>query len=245
MHKDPMSPGEIDKLILEEINRHYGENETPYYLAKLGDFIQSNDKIVLPSKTQLSDYIRIRFLESLSLIPHPKDSKILIVAPEAFRDTVKEKLSKSPQLNEDLESYSRLPNALFVAFCIDPPQGENIYFHTIRPFVYQVAAAPSDNYYIEIESEFRPAHIRGRHLSSLSREERGELQEQVKRWSERHSIDLQTLHYDKQDHRIPHRFARHDGSENALSRLIEAQDVNLRKRIKIPSDIAALLLTFE
>ena len=73
---------DTDQLIIRAIQDHYGEHETPYYLAELGKFFRSHN-IEIPNGVRFKDYLIGRFHGRLSVIQDDDNpARIAISLPE-------------------------------------------------------------------------------------------------------------------------------------------------------------------
>ena len=90
-------------------------------------------------------------------------------------------------------------------------------------------------------TKFRPQASAGKLVNDLSDSDKELIYRHIDDWAMNNSVDLRQLYHDQTV--IPSG-ARDQASrsDNALQRLIEAQDHEVKRRIKIPGDIASLLM---
>ena len=62
-----LSSTDIDQVIIEAVQNHYKEKDSPYYLAELGEFFRSQD-ISIPDGVRFKDYLKSRFHGSLVVV---------------------------------------------------------------------------------------------------------------------------------------------------------------------------------
>ena len=238
-----MSTQDIDELIVKEIERHYETNDSPYYLAELGVYFREQN-IEVPVGIQFKDYLRIKFDQRLTVIQDEDTPAKIAIAPLERAAHVREQLSKTPtiHLDDSRIDYGRLPFALVAAFCKVPLPGTRLYFKVAKPFRYETRVHAPDDQYIEIEDRFRPQSLAGKPVGELSSGDRREIYERITKWAEEKELDLRTLYYDTR----PRNFSTSPVSDqlagNALQRLIDAQEPELRSRLRIPGDIAGTLM---
>ena len=237
-----MSTQDSDELITHEVNNHYENTDAPYYLAELGKFFREKE-IELPEGVRFKDFLRSRFYDSLVVLQDTRNPARIAIAPPEKQDLVLRQLKgESPgALDSGEVEVARLPLALFAGFCKMPLPGDRVYFRTIRPFRYvSVLEAPDDSY-VENDEQFRPSSFAGRSVHSLSDADKEEVYGYIRMWADGKSIDLQTLYYDRgvtsAKPTVPGALI-----TNALQRLIDAQERGLSDKLRIPADIASILM---
>ena len=233
-----MSTSETDELILKAVVDHYREQDSPFYLADLGQFLQFR-KIVIPDGSRLKDYLAANFQGRLVVIQDPETPARIAVATPDNLERVRRRLSKRSLSQRDDRgiAFERLPNSLVAAFCKIPPPNTDVYFRVVPPFRYDTFVYQPDHGYTLIGPEHRPSEFAGRTAAALTDNERRTIFGFIVNWAEANSIDLQSLYYDH-----PRRLKQTQEVRNALQRLIDAQDTDFRTRMKIPGDIAAILM---
>ena len=237
-----MEARDIDGLIAKEIERHYENTDSPYYLAELGVFFREHN-ITIPDDIQFKDYLKIKFHQHLVVIQDEDIPARIAIAPPDKAAYVQSQLSRSlsDQLDDSEVDYSRLPFALVAAFCKIPLPGTRLYFRINPPFRYETRERMPDNHYVEIDDSFRPPSVAGKTVQDISYSDRHLIYEHIKKWAEAKAIDLQTLYYDTSQKAITASGSVEQTETNALQRLVNAQEPEIRSRIRIPGDIASSL----
>ena len=236
-----MSSTDTDQLVMQEVQDHYQNKDSPYYLAELGKFFRLRS-IEIPKGERFKDYLKNRFGGRLIIVQDADNPAKIAIAPPEKHQRVSQQLSgqhiETP--NDSNVNYARLPLALIAAFCRVPPPGTKVYFRVIRPFRYEIRTQAPDKDYVEIEDRFRPTSLAGASVQELSLGGKQTIYDHIEKWASQNGIDLRELYYD--------RGAKSTGQTrafteaNALQRLINAQEPGLRSRIRIPGDIASTLM---
>jgi hypothetical protein len=240
---EKMTPDEIEK-IYREVKEHYDGSSHPYYLSRVGTFMAEN-KISKAPSVSLKDYLSEIFKERLPIVQDPTvPARVAITTPETKEQVTAQIVGKSQAaLGISEVDHRRLPFALLAAFCKPLTEGKRLFFRTAQPFRYHADfERPADPTYIEIDPDFLIPSLWGKDAKSLSEEERVEINRKIGEWSRNKSINLQSLYVKQGDRDLAPRGQRTLSSDNALQRLIAAQDPELRDRIRIPLDIADALM---
>ena len=238
-----MSSQDTDQLIIESVHHHYEENDSPYYLAKLGEFFRANN-IATPVGVRFSDYLKSRFHGRLDIIQDEQVPAKIAIAPIDLRQRVLGQLSDQsshPVGNSEVD-YTRLPLALIAAFCKLPLPGSQVYFRVVKPFRYQTGTRQPNSDFVEIDERFRPAALANRSVYDLSLDEKRRIFQCIRKWAEANSVELGSLYYDSRSRPVASMGKPSGDGTNALERLISAQDPELRDRFRIPADIASKLM---
>lgn len=237
-----MSPRDTDELIIQEIERHYDNTDSPYLLADLGVFFREQ-KLEMPDGIQFKDYLRIKFNERLVVIQDEDTPARIAIAPHDRVAQVREQLSRSlsSQLDDSRVDYSRLPFALVAAFCKVPLPGTRLYFRITQPFRYETRARAPGDQYVEIEDRFRPHSLANKHTQEISYSDRRLIYNHIEKWAEEKGIDLRKLYYDIRPKATTPSGISGQTKTSALQRLVDAQEPELQTRIRIPGDIASIL----
>ena len=238
-----MATKNTDQLVVEEVERHYKETDSPYYLADLGVFFREQN-IDLPTDIQFKDYLRIRFSDSLVVVQDEDTPARIAIAPPDKVDHVRDQLSGNllTSLDDSKVDYKRLPFSLVAAFCKVPLPGTRLYYRTIKPYRYEIRVHAPEDGYIEIEDRFRPPSLAGKPVGELSSNDKREIYDRINTWAEANKLELRALYYDT---RLRDASISNDPGQmasNALQRLIDAQEPDLRSRLRIPGDIAGTLM---
>ena len=242
-----MSLRDTDELVIEAVEKHYENNDVPYYLAELGLLFRS-ENIEIPSGVRFKDYLKSRYAGRLVVVQDEESPAKIAIAPPEKATNVQRQLSgqyldardNSGDSNID---YVRLPFALVAAFCKNPLPGTRLYFRTARPFRYETRAQPpEDDTFIEIEDRFRPLSLAGRLVREISYSDRQMIYTHIKKWADEKSVDLRAIYYDRGSKPASNTATPFEVKDNALQRLIDAQEPEIRRRIRIPGDIANALM---
>ena len=238
-----MTTQEIDELVLKAVKAHYAEHSAPFYLAALGNLFRSQD-IELPPGVRFKDYLSSRFHGRLVVIQDPEiPARIAIAEPERESAIRRQLSGQSTELADDSEvDYGRLPIALIAAFCKVPLPDSQVYFRTTKPFRYETLLHPPDDNYVEISETFRPTSLAGKSVHTLSFGEKQTVYACIEKWADANAVDLRSLYYDRSLQKRQQERGQEEAAQNALQRLINAQEPELRGRIRIPGDIASTLM---
>ena len=238
-----MSTQDSDKMVMDEVNSHYESTDAPYYLAELGKFFREKE-IEVPEGVQFKDFLKSRFYHSLVVLQDANNPAKIAIAPPEKRELILRQLKgQSPAVPGESEiDLARLPLALFAGFCKVPLPGARVYFRTIRPFRYVTLPEAPDASYVEIDERFRPSAFAETSVHSLSDDDKAAIFEHVKDWADVKSIDLRTLYYDHGMTLAKSTVLPGVPATNALQRLIDAQEPELSDKLRIPGDIASILM---
>ena len=234
------------QVVVDEVRRHYDEQEQPYYLAELGQFFRSKG-IEIPPGQRFKNFLAESFQGRLVVVQDPAvPAKIAISLPDKG-DQVQERLAGKLSLTPGRPpiEVNRLPFSLIVAFCQVPSSDLRVFYRTIRPCRYVVSSVAPDNSYIEIGENFRKALPPRVSIHELSNGVKQDIFRRIDEWTAGHNVNLESIYVEASGrspilgikNRIP--------ISNALQRLIEAQEPELRQRIQIPGDIALVLMHVE
>ena len=238
-----MSLQDTDLQIIKAVTDHYETHESPYYLAELGKFFRDNH-IPVPEGVRFKDYLKSRFHERLIIVQDEENPARIAIAPPENKEAVLQQLSgqSSVALDDSHIDYTRLPFALIAAFCRIPLPDTQVYFRTIPPFRYQVQKKAPEDGYIEIGEKFRLTSFAGKSVYELSPSDKRSIFQQIEKWAEEKSLDLRDFYYDSGSRSIVREKVLVETGDNALQRLLNAQNHELRRRLQIPGDIADVLM---
>ena len=238
-----MLPQDNDRLVVEEVESHYAKDDSPYYLAELGKFFREQH-ITIPDSVRFKDYLKSCFNGRLVVVQdelHPE--RIAIALPAKEHDVLQRLTGRLSSSSDGSQiDFTRLSFALTAAFCKTPPPDNRLYSRVVPPFRYEVRQHTLNKDYVEIADDFRPSTLAGRSVRDLSDQERQLIYDHIESWADLHSIDLRTFYYDNQlrAHSVSAKSTA--SKDNALRRLIDAQEPGLRSSFRIPSDIARTLM---
>ena len=238
-----MSLSDTDRLIIESVESHYENNDSPYLLAELGVFFHVNE-IDVPEGVRLKEYLTIRFADRLVIVQDEDVPAKIAIAPPELEAIVRQMLSGkvSDLADESIIDFTRLPIALVSAFCKNPPPNRRLYFRITKPFRYEMLTEPPDSNYVEIEERFRPNPLSGKGVRDISLKDKQIIFRHIETWAKEKRLDLRDVYYDREARNGEALGTAAGTGENALQRLIDAQEPELRARILIPADIVRSLL---
>ena len=238
-----MTSHEADQLIIEAVQSHYEQYDSPYYLAELGNFFRSNN-LEIPAGVRFKEYLISRFHSRLSVVQDPDNPARIAITPPDHQQRIQQLLAgQSTDSHDDFGiDYTRLPFALIAAFCQVPLPGTQVYFRLTRPFRYDNRVKAPDDEYADINEQFRPSSVAGKSVHYLSDNDKQTIYSNIKSWADHNSIDLRDIYYDRGLHLSGNAREHRDPKDNALQRLVDAQDPDLKQRIRIPGDIASTLM---
>ena len=234
---------DTDQLVIKAVENHYEKEDSPYYLAELGKYFRE-ENIEIPEGVRFKDYLRSRFHGRLVIVQDDHIQARIAVATIDNAARVRQQLSgqPSPMPSDSGLDHMRLPFSLIAAFCKIPLPNTQVYFRITKPFRYDTfMQAPDDDNYVAIDDRFRPSQLAGRSVHGISDSDKELVYRYIEEWAEAKSVDLRQLYYDRA---VLPGVARAQSTtrRNALQRLIDAQDPDLKGRIKIPGDIASVLM---
>ena len=234
------------QIVIDEIQKHYDEQTQPYYLAELGQFFKSKN-IEIPAGKRFKDFLAESFRGRLVVVQDPDvPARIAIALPD-----------KSEHVQEQLAGrflttpgrppieVNRLPFSLIAAFCQKPNPSLSVYYRTIRPTRYAIESLAPDSSYIEIADNFRLLVPEGMSIHELPNEFKQDIYRRISEWAAINSVNLEAIYVKEKGRTSISDINRRILISNALQRLIEAQEPELRKRVHIPGDIALLLMGIE
>ena len=242
----PLLSKEQEQLVMDEIRRHYSEHSQPYYLAGLGQFFQSKS-ITVPTGKQFKDFLSETFPGRLVVVQDPTVPAKIAIALLEQQEQVQQQLAGRilPTPGHPPIEVNRLPFSLIAAFCQKPGSDDRVYYRTVRPCRYVIGSGAPDHSYVEIDEQFRRSIPEGTSVHGLSSEVKQEIYRRISEWAATKSVDLETIYVVERGRLPSPGTSRGIPISNALQRLIEAQEPDLRKRIQVPGDIALALMRLE
>lgn len=234
------------QIVLDEIRRHYDGLSQPYYLAGLGQFFRS-EGIEIPSGKRFKDFLSESFSDSLVIIQDPDvPAKIAIALPQNSKEVQEQLFGRFlPTSGRPPIEVNRLPFSLIAAFCQVPNSGLRVFYRAIRPSRYVIGSIAPDNSFVEIGANFRKPLPEGISLHELSAEVKQDIYRRISEWAAFQDFDLEAIYLNEKGRTTSQKDTRADRSSNALRRLIEAQEPEIRKKISVPGDIALALMALE
>ena len=238
-----MSSENTDQEIIETVQNHYRDHDSPYYLSELGALFHLRN-IDVPLGLRFKDYLAGRFHGTLVVVQDAETPAKIAIAPIEKEEIVRQQLSGvgSSRTDDSTIEYPRLPLALIAAFCKDPLPGERIYFRTAEPFRYETRVESPAGNYVEIDEQFRPRSLAGKSVHQLSPSEKQTIYSCIDAWAAMKSINVRNFYHDRRVGSAGQAGAVSGGMNNALQRLIDAQEPGMKARIRIPGDIVSTLM---
>ena len=234
--------GNQDDPLIQAVENHYKDApDRPLYASELGKTVREKG-IHMPPGVTVLNYIRSMYEGRLCVVQDPDVPARIAIAQPNNQTKIAQLISGRGLVESAPETeFRRLPFALTAAFCRAPTKGKKLFFATRRPFRYVSEAAPPNSDYVEIEEDYQPPDLRGLDAHQLSEDQRLIVYSSIARWALAKNIRLSDFYVI-----TPASTARntpiHSSSRNALERFIGAQDDDIKSRIKIPMDIAQLLM---
>ena len=84
-----MSTQDLDKLVIDEVQGHYRDKDSPYYLAELGNFFRVH-KLDIPEGIRFKDFLKSLFAGRLLVLQNPDNPVKIAVAPPEKRERVRQ-----------------------------------------------------------------------------------------------------------------------------------------------------------
>ena len=234
------------QVVIDEIQRHYDEQSHPYHLAALGQFFRSKN-IEIPSGKQFKDFLAESFQGCLVVVQDPAVRARIAIALPDRSEQVQEQLAgrflSTP--GRPAIGVNRLPFSLIAAFCQKPTSGLRVFYRTTRPSRYVIGSMAPDDSYVEIGENFRQPLPERASVYDLSIEVRQDIYRRISEWAGFQNINLEAIYVNERGSTPTVDNNRRIKMPNALQRLIEAQEPELRKKIQVPGDIALVLMRIE
>lgn len=231
------------QLVIDEVQRHYDKEKQPYYLAELGQFFRSKN-IEIPSGKQFKDFLAESFQSHLVVVQDPDVRARIAIALPDRSEQVQEQLAGRFSSTEGRPpiAVNRLPFSLIAAFCQKPTSGLRVFYRTIHPTRYVIASVAPDDFFVEIGETFRQHPPAGTSVHALPIEFRQDIYRRISEWAAIQNVNLEAIYVDEGRRTSIPRIDSRITISNALQRLIEAQEPEIRKRMYVPGDIALALM---
>ena len=234
------------QVVVDEIQRHYSEQSHPYFLAELGQFFRSKN-IEIPSGKRFKDFLAESFQGRLIVVQDPDVRARIAIAIPDLSEKVQEQLAgrflSTP--GRPAIEVNRLPFSLIAAFCQKPTPGLRVFYRMIRPSRYVIGSTAPDDSYVEIGENFLQPLLEGASVHELSTEVRQDIYRRISEWVAIQNVNLENIYVNERGSAPTLETNRRIKVANALQRLIEAQEPELRKKIQVPGDIALVLMRIE
>lgn len=217
------------KAFVALVDSHYETSTEPLYLATAGQRLGQHRKPLVDAFGTLAGAIKHVGPAKLDLVvPEGQPGRALVVTPAA-RASVEARLHKARAgANGAVSPFRELPFPIQIAFCLRTEEGEQVAVRTSPPIRYTKLPRPEGlpAGYVVVESQYRSPGLKvsGASITDLER-----LWLNYKAWANAHDID-------------PDRLAQAAPAGSALERFLALQDPEVKARIVLPADIAAILL---
>lgn len=231
-------------FIFDSVTSSYNERNVPMYLSELGECFLK--KFGSP-RSILGRGLREFITEHVSGVKIYSDKiikqKILVYPSEANIETIKS------QQDGDVDSIdiSRVQNAVTIAFRKSVSDGKSVFIKIKRPINYIIEESGKNiSDYIEIEKEFMCSSVSQGKISEIPDVEASELKVKIEKWINKHGISVSDIYFNiGRSDNIGARVSEAQGpfltGESALARFCNLQQLELRRKIIIPLDIAEYL----
>lgn len=239
----------IEAEITKRVLAHYAESTDVLLLSDLG--VALREASLWPQEgvnRTLTEFVDS--IPDVTVMRDPNQRAYVLVVPagqEALGD-------EAIRARANTRFLRNLPRAILVAFCLD--QASNVPVHVTRepPFRYIIGAPPTDVPVVPLDPEFRTPGLFIDSVDDLDPSEAAELEDNVRRWADKHNISLSMLTSYGRRSTVSSNFGGpHVPSERlpisatakysvtALDRLLAAQVPDVAVRLNIPIDIAVTL----
>ena len=234
------------KIVIEEVQKHYDEQSQPFYLAELGQFFRTHD-IAIPAGKRFKDFLAESFQDRLVVVQDPNvPARIAISIPDKKAQVQGQLADRFPVTPSGPPmEVNRLPFSLIAAFCQKPSAGLRVFYRVTRPGRYFIGLTAPDDTYIEISDDLRIPLPEGMSLHEVTGEIRQGIYRRIAEWSKTQNVSLEAVYVVERGRTSVDTRNRHVPLSNALTRLIEAQEPEFRKKINVPGDIALTLMNIE
>ena len=228
---------ETRQAVLEVAEQHYSKSDEPLYLAGLGQALRIRKLWPLDGeKRSLKDWLKTLEPDIRVIQDETIPARVAIATP-----------AKAGRVDEILlglrntEFLVTLAWPVLLAFCVRGSENQPVFIPRRPPFKYTLVQPEEDEHFYVIPPEFR---LPGLHLATLSKmapSDVARLGANIQQWARVLAVDLGSLSRDVSDAQRPMAEEVAVGTMSALDRFIAAQHPDLRTKIVIPADIAALL----
>jgi hypothetical protein len=223
-----MEDNVLDRLC-EIVGKHYNTSNQPLLLSRLGTmYPELRAGILKAGYETLSAAVAAVGEDRLQIVRiRNSPGRTSVVVPEK-RSLIEQQLMKATERAAETGQFAALPYPIQLAFCVSTEPNERVVVRINPPFRYTklgVQETPESGSVL-VEDEFRKPGLR---LENASSTQKTALWRAFLAWAERHDVDSDML-------------LRVQPHLTALERLLAAQDPDILSKLKIPGDIAELLI---
>jgi hypothetical protein len=223
------------------IRDHYEAHSTPLMLAQLGAEIRSNG-YEIPGKIPLKEYLETQFGPAMPVVQNPDVRASVAVALPDNRAAIEQQiLSPGRKVLQAQEALAKFPRSMLIAFCRSLPDNQRIFLRITPPVRYMISATPLSAPYVEIQDNYRMPGEQIYSIQELDDSKKVDLADRIARWLRDNEITPEKLFMRTSVRPVTLR----RGGSNSLERLLEAQSDDVKRKLLLPADIVALLLSHE
>lgn len=226
----------MDKIVAF-VAEHYASSEKPLLLSQIGSALRASGEWPPEGEARSLAEIIAQDHPDLAVERDPTARAFAVVVPKGREDLALAAI----QQRQDANLVRHLPKSLLLAFCVEAPPGEKVWFKNSVPYRYIIGES-SDEAALLVDDEFRTPGLFVDAPQTLPKEEAADLGRRIRGWAERVGINADELmRRDRSDGRQQSVDPVRQDGRSALERLFAAQPADLRDRMVIPVDIAVYL----
>ena len=224
----------MDEAALDEltgfVEDHYARTDAPLLLSRLGQLRADLRRAIVDARKSFASVIRDHAQGRLEIIADDHRPGAEVVVVPSKREAVEARiLADAAASAAAAKAFDDLPVPIRLAFCVASGE-EDVYVTTTSPFRYEKVPkgerpSPAS---ILVERKLRRP---GLDLRTATTSDKRTLWTSFSQWAASQGVDQASFVV-----------AAETASTNALSRLLEAQDHDALGRLRIPADIAVILL---
>jgi len=171
----------------------------------------------------------VESIPSLTVQQHPEiREKILVL----YKDKEAEADIFAPLDDSVKPTIKKLYNSIIAAFCYSPEDDQYVYLEKKKPFKFSIQQDISANTSsVQIPVELLASDLSDKQPKDFTEEEAVSLVQKIKQWASSNNIHFESMLRKGQPKQ-----------GNALQRLLDAQQADVKKRIVIPGDIIEILI---
>ncbi|WP_148707845.1 hypothetical protein [Komagataeibacter melaceti] len=229
--------GETAEAARQLATTHYAKSDEPLYLAAVGQALRGERLWPIEGESRsLKDWLKTLEPHLYVLQDEIKPARIAIATPER-----KEDVQKIFQGLQHADLLNTLARPILIAFCVQGNDNNPVYVTKRPPFRYTLVEPDDRTNYHVIPSNLRLPGLKFTSIARMNPDEVASLGDRIQQWAEQTGVALDTMTQATAEAATsaPEEVA--VGTMSALDRLIAAQRQDLRDRLVIPADIAALL----
>lgn len=223
--------------LVAKVGEYYSTSDEPLLLSRLGQKIHPDlRRQLVQEHGTLGAAIRAAGDDKLLVLcPVPSSGKEIVTTPERSGSAVMRTLETDARNTAHVETFDRLPTPVRVAFCAAVSDDQQIVLRSSPPFRYERCpkhSSPPPGF-VAIEDEFRHPNL---DVSEATRAQKAALWKSIDAWAARHGVNLEAASVTN-----PSATGGAVGV-SALARFLDAQEPDILRRLRLPGDVARLLL---